>query len=91
MTLSDVELPMPDPVVHRLPDGGRQRSPASYANFYVGNTAVLVPTYRCPADDEALGILGELFAGRRVVGIDCHDVVLGMGSIHCVTQQQPKA
>ena len=89
--LEVVELPMPDPVVHQLPDGRRQRSPASYANFYVGNAVVLVPTYRCPADGEALGILGELFPGRRVVGVDCHDVVLGMGAVHCVTQQQPTA
>ena len=87
--LEVVELPMPDPVVHLLPDGSRQRSPASYANFYVANEAVLVPTYRSSTDELALGLLGELFPGRRVVGVDCHDVVLGMGSIHCVTQQQP--
>lgn len=79
-----VTLPMPDLVVHE-----GERLPASYANFTIANTAVLVPTYRCRRDSEALGILGELFPDRRVIGIDCTDLVLGLGAIHCITQQQP--
>jgi agmatine deiminase len=80
-----VSLPMPEPVVF---DG--QRLPASYANFYVGNAVVLVPTFNDPADAEALGILTELFPKRRVVGIYSKDFVLGLGTIHCSTQQEPK-
>jgi agmatine deiminase len=80
-----IPLPMPEPVVF-----DEQRLPASYANFYVGNSAVLVPTFNDPADVTALGILGELFPGRRVVGIYSKDFVLGLGTIHCSTQQEPK-
>jgi agmatine deiminase len=79
-----IDLPMPEPVVF---DG--QRLPASYANFYIGNAVVLVPTFNDPSDAEALGILGELFPGRRVVGIYSKDFVLGLGTIHCSTQQEP--
>ncbi|MCC5875246.1 MAG: agmatine deiminase family protein [Candidatus Sumerlaeia bacterium] len=80
-----IELPMPDPV-----DFEGDRLPASYANFYITNAAVLVPTYDCPKKDEAaVGILGELFPHRRVVGIRSTDLVLGLGSFHCVSQQQP--
>lgn len=78
-----VALPMPTPLYF---DG--QRLPASYANFYVGNAAVLVPTFNDPADRQALGILGELF-DRPVVGIHAVDLVLGLGTLHCLTQQQP--
>ncbi|HSM93337.1 MAG TPA: agmatine deiminase family protein [Anaeromyxobacteraceae bacterium] len=77
-------LPMPGPVVF---DG--QRLPASYANFYVANAAVLVPTFDDPADREALGILGELFKDRPVVGIHARDLVWGLGTIHCLSQQEP--
>jgi len=87
--LEVVDLPMPAPVVHVLPGGERFRCPASYANFYIATETVLVPTFRCAADREALGLLGEMFPNRRVVGVDCHDVVLGMGALHCITQQQP--
>lgn len=80
-----IPLPMPEPVVF---DG--QRLPASYANFYIGNAVVLVPTFNDPADAAALGILGELFPRRRVVGIYSKDFVLGLGTIHCSTQQEPK-
>jgi agmatine deiminase len=80
-----IELPMPAPVVF---DG--QRLPASYANFYVGNAVVLVPTFNDAADARALGILTELFPGRSVVGIYSKDFVLGLGTIHCSTQQEPK-
>jgi len=67
-----------------------QRLPASYANFYVGNSVVLVPTFNDPADATALGIIAELFPNRRVVGIYSKDFVLGLGTIHCSTQQEPK-
>ena len=80
-----IPLPMPEPVVF-----DEQRLPASYANFYVGNSVVLVPTFNDPADVTALGILGELFPGRRVVGIYSKDFVLGLGTIHCSTQQEPR-
>jgi agmatine deiminase len=82
--LEVVELPMPEPLVFE----GR-RLPASYANFYVGNAAVLVPTFNDPADRQALGILGELF-DRPVVGIHAVDLVWGLGTLHCLTQQEPE-
>jgi agmatine deiminase len=81
-----IRLPMPRPVHF-----ARERLPASYANFYIGNGAVLVPTFNDPADRTALGILGELFPGRTVVGIHATDLVLGLGTIHCSTQQEPAA
>ena len=80
-----IPLPMPQPVVF-----DEQRLPASYANFYIGNSVVLVPTFTDVADVTALGILGELFPGRRVVGIHSKDFVLGLGTIHCSTQQEPR-
>ncbi len=79
-----VALPMPAPLLF---DG--MRLPASYANFYVGNAAVIVPTFNDPADREALGILSELFTDRPVVGIHAVDLVWGLGTLHCLTQQQP--
>jgi len=79
-----VPLPMPAPVYF---DG--YRLPASYANFYISNAAVIVPTFNDPADRIALGTLGELFKDRPVVGIHAVDLVLGFGSLHCLTQQQP--
>jgi agmatine deiminase len=66
-----------------------ERLPASYANFYVGNEVVLVPTFNDPADRRALATLAELFPTRRVVGIHAVDLVLGLGTIHCMTQQEP--
>lgn len=78
------ELPMPAPVVF---DG--QRLPASYANFYIGTGAVIVPTFNDPNDRIAIGILSELFAGRPVIGIHAVDLVWGLGTLHCLTQQQP--
>jgi agmatine deiminase len=77
---------MPEPVCFR-----GERLPASYANFYVANGVVLVPTFNDPADRIALGILSELFPSRRVVGVHCRDLVLGLGTLHCSTQQQPAA
>jgi agmatine deiminase len=82
--LEVVELPMPEPVVFR-----GQRLPASYANFYVANDRVLVPTFNDPSDRVALGVLGELFRGRTVVGVHAVDLVWGLGTLHCLTQQQP--
>jgi agmatine deiminase len=79
-----VALPMPDPLFF---DG--ERLPASYANFYISNKAVIVPTFNDPQDRVALGILGELFVDRVVVGIHAVDLVLGFGTLHCLTQQQP--
>jgi agmatine deiminase len=70
---------------------GDWRLPASYANFYIANAAVIVPTFNDPNDRVALGILGELFIDRPVVGIHAVDLVLGFGSLHCLTQQEPAA
>lgn len=68
------------------------RLPASYANFYVGNNAVLVPIFGdVKRDEAALGVLEDLFPGRKIVGINCKELVYGFGGIHCVTQQQPAA
>lgn len=80
-----VRLPMPEPVAF---DG--QRLPASYANFYVGNAAVLVPTFNDPKDRVALGILSDVFRERPVVGVHARDLVLGLGTLHCSTQQEPR-
>ena len=79
-----VTLPMPQPLYQ---DG--QRLPASYANFYIGNEVVLLPTYDPSRDDIARGTLQELFPTRRVVPIDSTDLVWGLGACHCVTQQWP--
>jgi agmatine deiminase len=79
-----VALPMPSPVYFE-----DYRLPASYANFYISNAAVIVPTFNDPNDRVALGILGDLFPDREVVGIHAVDLVLGFGSLHCLTQQQP--
>lgn len=79
-----VPLPMPGPV-----EDGSERLPASYANFYIANRTVLVPTYGHPQDHTALSILRELFPGRRVQGIPCRELVVGLGALHCVTMQQP--
>ncbi len=79
-----VDLPMPAPLYF-----ARQRLPASYANFYIANAAVLVPTFNDPKDRVALGILAELFNDRPVVGIHAVDLVWGLGTLHCLTQQQP--
>jgi agmatine deiminase len=79
-----LDLPMPAPLFR---DGSRL--PASYANFYVGNRVVLLPTFNCPADEEAAAILARCFPGRRIVSLDCRDVVVGLGTFHCLTQQVP--
>ena len=82
--LEVVPLPMPAPRVY---DG--LRIPASYANFYVANGVVIVPTFNDPADRRALGVLADLFPSREVVGISCVDLVWGLGTLHCMTQQEP--
>ncbi len=83
--LNIIELPMPAPVEY---DG--QRLPASYANFYIANAAVIVPTYRDSRNDQkALDILSGCFADRKVIGIDSTDVIWGLGSWHCLSQQEP--
>lgn len=82
--LKIVTLPMPDPVRY---DG--QLLPASYANFYIANGQVLVPTFNNKHDRIALNTLSKLFPDREVLGIDCSDLVLGLGTLHCMTQQQP--
>ncbi|HWC75251.1 MAG TPA: agmatine deiminase family protein [Gemmatimonadales bacterium] len=79
-----IDLPMPTPLLF---DG--VRLPASYANFYIANTAVLVPTFNDPKDRIALGILAECFPDRPVVGIHAVDLVWGLGTLHCLTQQEP--
>lgn len=84
-----VELPMPGRVGTGRHDSDHKRLPASYANFYIGNTAVLVPIYSHVNDKKALKILKTFFPGRRIVGIECTSLVYGLGSIHCVTQQEP--
>jgi agmatine deiminase len=81
-----VDLPMPRPVVFR-----GQRLPASYANFYVANGLVLMPTFHDPNDRVALNILAEVFPNREVVGIHSVDLIWGLGALHCMTQQQPAA
>ena len=84
--LTVATLPMPRPVVT-----GGQRLPASYANFYVATGVVIVPTFNDPADRVALGTLAELFPGREVVGIHSGDLIYGLGTLHCLTQQEPAA
>ena len=81
-----VELPMPDVVFY-----DNQRLPASYANFYIANDKVIFPTYRCLTDNEAAYILEACFPDREVIGIDSTDIIWGLGSFHCLSQQMPAA
>ncbi len=81
--LKVIKLPMPDFV------GDDERLPASYANFYIGNSVVLVPTFGHKNDQRAMGIIQEAIPERRVVGINCRELVYGLGTIHCISQQQP--
>ena len=82
--LNVVPLPMPSPQIFK-----NQRLPASYANFYISNYAVLVPTFNDPKDKTALGILSELFPDKKVIGIHSVDLVWGLGTLHCLTKEQP--
>jgi agmatine deiminase len=79
-----VPLPMPSPLLFK-----GQRLPASYANFYISNAAVLVPTFNDPRDRAALGILADLFTDRPVIGIHAVDLVWGLGTLHCLTHEEP--
>jgi agmatine deiminase len=82
--LNIVELPMPEAVIYE-----DQRLPASYANFYISNKYVIVPTFRSAMDDKALSIISEAYKNREVVGIDSTDIIWGLGSFHCLSQQEP--
>jgi agmatine deiminase len=82
--LNIIELPMPSPVIHE-----DTRLPASYANFYIANKAVIVPTFRDVNDPIALEIIQTAFPDRKVVGIDSTDIIWGLGSFHCLSQQEP--
>jgi agmatine deiminase len=82
--LTIVELPMPKESVCE-----DQRLPASYANFYISNRCVIVPTFRSDRDDQALDIIQQCFPGRKVVGIDSTEIIWGLGSFHCLSQQEP--
>ena len=79
-----IELPMPKPILYRS-----ERLPASYANFYVANAAVLVPVFNDPHDQEALSLIADAFPDRPIVGIYARDLVIGLGTIHCSTMQEP--
>jgi agmatine deiminase len=83
--LKVVKLPMPRPLVF-----AGQRLPASYANFYIANGLVLVPTFNDPADRVALSTLARVFPDREVTGINCTELIWGLGALHCMTQQQPR-
>jgi agmatine deiminase len=83
--LDIAEIPMPKPVIYE-----DQRLPASYANFYICNHAVIVPTYRCKEDDIAMGVLEECFPDRKIIGIDSVELIWGLGSFHCLSQQEPE-
>jgi agmatine deiminase len=82
--LNIVELPMPADVIYE-----GQLLPASYANFYISNGHIIVPTYRCAQDDQAMQIIQSCFPTREVVGIDSTDIIWGLGSFHCLSQQEP--
>jgi agmatine deiminase len=82
--LNIVELPMPDEIIYE-----DQRLPGSYANFYIANESVIVPTFRCDKDEKALDIIAGCFPDRKVKGIDSTEIIWGLGSFHCLSQQEP--
>ena len=82
--LNIIELPMPDEVIYE-----KQRLPASYANFYICNKYIIVPTFRCIKDEKALQIIQDSFKNHKVIGIDSTDIIWGLGSFHCLSQQEP--
>ncbi len=84
--LDVIDLPMPEP---QYSNG--ERLPASYANFYIANELVIVPTFACPQDEAACAVLQDCFPGRAVIGVDCRALVQGLGALHCLTQQVPAA
>ncbi len=83
--LDIAEICMPKPVIY-----DRQRLPASYANFYIGNKSVIVPNFQCKEDDMAMRVLETCFPGRSIIGIDSVEIIWGLGSFHCLSQQEPK-
>jgi agmatine deiminase len=83
--LEIAEIPMPKPIVYKS-----QRLPASFANFYICNHAVIVPTYRCKEDDQAMAVLEECYPDRKIIGIDSVELIWGLGSFHCLSQQEPE-
>ena len=85
-SLNVIKLPMPGVI-----GDGQGRLPASYANFYIGNTVVLVPIFGHENDAKALDIIQRQFPDRRAIGINCRDLAYGLGTIHCISQQQPNA
>lgn len=82
--LNIVELPMPEELIYE-----DQRLPCSYANFYISNQSVIVPTFRSKRDETALQIIQSCFPGRKTIGIDSTDIIWGLGSFHCLSQQEP--
>jgi agmatine deiminase len=82
--LSILSMPMPPPIMHE-----GQRLPASYANFYIANSVVLLPTFNHPNDQRAQAVLQQCFPDRQVIGLDCTEIVWGLGAWHCLTQQVP--
>ncbi len=83
--LNIVELPMPKAIYYQ-----GQRLPASYANFYISNKHVIMPTFRSKRDEEAMRVLADCFPDREVTGIDSTDIIWGLGSFHCLSQQEPE-
>jgi agmatine deiminase len=83
--LNIIELPMPEPLYYN-----DQRLPVSYANFYIANAGVMVPTFNCRQDQVALDILSSCFKDRPVIGIDSVEIIWGLGSWHCLSQQEPE-
>ena len=83
--LNIIELPMPDEVIYET-----QKLPASYANFYIANNVVIVPVFNCDKDDVALEIIQQCFPSRKIIGINSVDIIWGLGSFHCLSQQEPK-
>ena len=82
--LAVIELPMPPPQRN-----AGERRPASYANFYLANGVALVPTFGASTDARALAVLREVWRDRDVIGVPCGDLVVGLGAVHCLSQQQP--
>jgi agmatine deiminase len=82
--LNIIEIPMPDEIIYE-----EQRLPASYANFYVANNLVVVPTYRTRKDEKVLDIIAHCFPDRKIIGIDSTEIIWGLGSFHCLSQQEP--
>ena len=83
-------LPMPEPQYYDFPSQKQYRLPASYANFYISNKYVIVPTFNCPQDKKAIETLQRLFLDKEVVGLYAYPIIIGLGAFHCLTMQVPK-